>query len=713
MTPETHFLAHASRWGLTETVGMPRDFETYWTAYTSWSRFRDLGIDAGRCRELIEETGEFSFKSIFRSVLATYREKQGAARVGEKTPGHSAFIPTILEWFPDARVLFTQRDPRAVIASQLKTYYVQERLTPRSLRQGLLTKKREQELIFFANVWVKNFTKRFPPWENDPRFYKVVYEDLVRDPDAQMRSIFDFLGEEFETAILAQRSDEFPAATNSRQDQMDAWKQEHIARSTAPVTSASIDKWKDDLTRAEIAMIEGRCGGIMRTLGYEPYLSSRARFSGRTAATVLEFAAATEKQGRKLASRGLQRGSGMRSGAKRALLKAAKIGIGKGLPPSWFAYRDVQRETVQEYFARQRSSGTAGEYETVQPQSRAQNSLPLNFSSRDQLPDDPGWWGYSFRDVPERISQETFVATVPDCLVTWYRDPDIGNDFYPAILNRDFRAFDMRELRFRPLHAATLSRSPKPARLKKATWFIERVYHNHSHWLTAHLPRLLLLRKMGHINQMLLPTERTDAIDGSLRMLGLKPEDFQTFDPARPLLVDELTILGTDRFRPELLRLVPEAFGVDKAPPPFRKVFISRLQATRRRLLNEEEVWKLLEPLGFQRVLMENLSFEEQVNLMRETAVLAAPHGAGLTNMMFCQEGAHVIEIADLGFPNPNFYALASALGHKYWLIPADSRGDAHPLEKDLYADVALVGEVLSQFQAYSVDQASTSSALD
>lgn len=323
-----------------------------------------------------------------------------------------------------------------------------------------------------------------------------------------------------------------------------------------------------------------------------------------------------------------------------------------------------------------------------------------SISAREtSCPDDQGWWGYSFHDVPERISDETFVATVPNCLITWYKDPDKKNDFYPAVLNKDSRAFDMRELRFRPLHTETLRRSPKPARLKKATWFIERVYHNHSHWLTAHLPRLLLLREMGLLGQVLLPPERTASLDGSLRMLGLNPEDFQTYDPARPLFVEELTILGTDRFRPELLQMIPKAFGVNDAAPPHRKIFISRLQATRRRLVNEDEVWAVLEPLGFERVLMENLSFEDQVRLMRETAVLAAPHGAGLTNMVFCQKGTHIVEIADLSFPNPNFYAVAAAMGHQYWLIPATSLGDVHPLEKDLKVDPVLVESTMAQMK--------------
>lgn len=154
-------------------------------------------------------------------------------------------------------------------------------------------------------------------------------------------------------------------------------------------------------------------------------------------------------------------------------------------------------------------------------------------------------------------------------------------------------------------------------------------------------------------------------------------------------------MVGTDRFRPELIRQVPDAYGVDDAAPAQRKIFISRAKAERRRLINEDQLWPLLEAEGFERVFMEELSFEEQVELMKSTAVLVAPHGAGLTNMMFCQKGTHIVEIADLGFPNPNFYALAAAMGHNYWLIQADSVGDVHPLEKDLKVDTDAVSQIL------------------
>lgn len=125
----------------------------------------------------------------------------------------------------------------------------------------------------------------------------------------------------------------------------------------------------------------------------------------------------------------------------------------------------------------------------------AVNPLPCNVDDRAALPDDAGWWGYSFRDVPDRRSGETLLATLPDCRVAWYRDKKLGGDFHPVVLTRDDCALDLREVRFRPGHGEVLRSSPPPARIERATWVLERVYDNHSHWLTAHLPNLALLQR--------------------------------------------------------------------------------------------------------------------------------------------------------------------------------------------------------------------------
>ncbi|MDZ7757190.1 MAG: glycosyltransferase family 61 protein [Rhodohalobacter sp.] len=93
-------------------------------------------------------------------------------------------------------------------------------------------------------------------------------------------------------------------------------------------------------------------------------------------------------------------------------------------------------------------------------------------------------------------------------------------------------------------------------------------------------------------------------------MLGINPDEFRTLDYTRPLKVIELTVLETDRFRPELLRSVRDVFCTSEETS-HRRIYISRAKAKRRQLVNENDIWPLLEKLGFEKVFMEELSFSE------------------------------------------------------------------------------------------------------
>ncbi|HBE66699.1 MAG TPA: hypothetical protein DDW52_00990, partial [Planctomycetaceae bacterium] len=78
---------------------------------------------------------------------------------------------------------------------------------------------------------------------------------------------------------------------------------------------------------------------------------------------------------------------------------------------------------------------------------------------------------------------------------------------------------------------------------------------------------------------------------------------------------------------------------------PKRRIFLSRKRRGRRRLINERQVLAALRPLGFEPVLLERLSFQEQVQLFASSECIVGPHGAGLANIAFAHASAKVLEI--------------------------------------------------------------------
>lgn len=286
VTPETHFMKRAEKEGLFQ--GEAQDFEAMWQRLTDWVRFKDLGIDPAVCRARIEETNDHSFRTIFDTMLRLYGELTGKPRVGEKTPSHTRYLSQLFEWFPDARAIALQRDPRAVVASQLKTPWGKKQITQRSFRQGFFSATRINIVTHYAENWSAFYGKILPRWSHDSRVGIVRYEDLVADPESQSRQICDLLGEAFEAGMLADRSAlDTPGAKGTMQDPVhDAWRKKHNQQSSRPVSTSSLERWREELTPLEIGVIEARCREPMLRAGYNLRSRPAARQIFNAAATL-------------------------------------------------------------------------------------------------------------------------------------------------------------------------------------------------------------------------------------------------------------------------------------------------------------------------------------------------------------------------------------------------------------------------------------------
>lgn len=87
-------------------------------------------------------------------------------------------------------------------------------------------------------------------------------------------------------------------------------------------------------------------------------------------------------------------------------------------------------------------------------------------------------------------------------------------------------------------------------------------------------------------------------------------------------------------------------------PPPAVKRSIPRVitfqrKRANRRIVNEQELLKLLSQYGQVRVVEFNssTSFRDQLAAMRDTGVFVSAHTSNLANAVFLQPGSAVIEI--------------------------------------------------------------------
>jgi capsular polysaccharide biosynthesis protein len=123
-----------------------------------------------------------------------------------------------------------------------------------------------------------------------------------------------------------------------------------------------------------------------------------------------------------------------------------------------------------------------------------------------------------------------------------------------------------------------------------------------------------------------------------LALLNIQP----TYFSSRENLFVEKLILASrtanfPNFNEPLTRLKREKLAPKVSNIPFRRVYISRKLADKRKAHNELAVELLMRKHGFEIVHPENISLKAQIELMAKTQILVSLHGAALTNMLFMQ----------------------------------------------------------------------------
>jgi len=91
------------------------------------------------------------------------------------------------------------------------------------------------------------------------------------------------------------------------------------------------------------------------------------------------------------------------------------------------------------------------------------------------------------------------------------------------------------------------------------------------------------------------------------------------------------------------------------------RLYISRSKAVGRQMLHEEALFRFLQSeYGFVKMNTEEYSMQEKAVLFGHAECVIAPHGSGLTNIIFCNLGCTVIDIFPPGDFTTYFWSLAN-----------------------------------------------------
>lgn len=222
-----------------------------------------------------------------------------------------------------------------------------------------------------------------------------------------------------------------------------------------------------------------------------------------------------------------------------------------------------------------------------------------------------------------------------------------------------------------------LNALPPPKYIEgKVAVLAQEGHSNYYHWMVEVLPKLAMLEESSISYDHLYVSTHLPFMRQTLHLLGVDPKKIIEATPHTHIEAEELIVPSapalscyTPKWIVEYLRnkLIPQAERVQQNFS--KRVFISRKKAAYRRILNEDAIFQMLEPLGFVRYNLEDLTVLEQVHLFHHAETIIAPHGAGLVNLIFSEPSALIIELFQ-EHEDDAFWYLSQTLGLNHHCIP-------------------------------------------
>jgi len=217
---------------------------------------------------------------------------------------------------------------------------------------------------------------------------------------------------------------------------------------------------------------------------------------------------------------------------------------------------------------------------------------------------------------------------------------------------------------------ATLKRESK--QIEIAAPLIPRYIDNYYHWTVETLPQIRYLEEYESNHDIeityLVPGDSPSWLDETLELLGIPPSkiehashDIYEIDT---LVLPSFPLRSTNDF--EWLRSsILENISTNEPPQKSTSnVYISRESAVERRVVNEREVVEALSPYGFESYRLEDNSVKENILLFHNADFVVGPHGAGLTDLIYCNNSV-IIELFGSKYKEP-YRRLADTCGIRY-----------------------------------------------
>ncbi|MFB2918686.1 MULTISPECIES: glycosyltransferase family 61 protein [Aerosakkonema] len=240
---------------------------------------------------------------------------------------------------------------------------------------------------------------------------------------------------------------------------------------------------------------------------------------------------------------------------------------------------------------------------------------------------------------------------------------------------------------------------------------------NYFHFLIDTLPHLAILREAEwEPDWILVYQNRSKFVDAIFQKMGLGKKIVYTSIRERykadEMLVCTMPNQRIGKYESWGMNFLNQVFKPEKESKKIR-LFIDRSGTAVRKLKNQAQMVEQLSKYNFVTVRLEEKTIQEQVNLFHNAELIIAPHGAGLSNIAFCQPNTKIIELFSPEYVQTMYRKMAArlqlpwlgVLGKGEMLYPDSVKRNILYRDPSLNKDIILEPELIDRALAWAFEK--------
>lgn len=230
---------------------------------------------------------------------------------------------------------------------------------------------------------------------------------------------------------------------------------------------------------------------------------------------------------------------------------------------------------------------------------------------------------------------------------------------------------------------------------------------NYFHWITEVLPKVFNLKKRLKRFCVMLPSDYTKEFQiASLKLLNVPYINFDGIAFLNEVYLPDRQAPYSAHYNPLILKELSQEMklATDLTVNFGPNIYITRRNAIIRKILNEEDVISILKSSGFAIVDFEDFTFDQQISISHHAKFVVSIHGAGLTNIVFCNPGTAIMEFSlENQSLDKCYFTLSDACDLNYYYQFCKSVNNSNDYHSsDLIVDLKLLNENLNLVRSHN-----------